>query len=376
MFGSLSRRHLLGSAALASGVLWGGGPALLAAGPARVRAERPAKPLVLGHRGACAHRPEHTLASYAKAIADGADYVEPDLVSTKDGVLVARHENNIAETTNVAARPEFAGRRATKLIDGEKVTGWFTELKTLRARERLGQFRSESWSYDDQFQIVSFDEIIDFVAAESAARGRVVGLIPEIKHSTYFAGIGLAQEARFVATLRAHGYTRVAPIIVQSFEMSNLRALNRTLADMPNVQLMQLTGAPGDVPPDLAAQGSKRTWGEMLAPAGLADIASYADWLSPHYFLLIPRGADGRLGAPTGLAQAAHAAGLLLGTWPFRPENNFIAADFKDASLLLRDDATRNPLASIAEIKHYLALGLDGFFTDDPALGRIAVDLA
>jgi glycerophosphoryl diester phosphodiesterase len=173
-----------------------GGSALAAARP------RPAKPLLMAHRGCSALRPEHTLASYAKAIADGADFIEPDLVATKDGVLVA--ENNIAETTDVAAHPEFA-RAAVKVIDGEKLEGWFTEdftlaeLKTLRAKERLGALRPESMGYDGQFQIVTFEEVIDFVAAEAAARGRTIGIIPEIKHSTYFNGIGLPVEDMFLA---------------------------------------------------------------------------------------------------------------------------------------------------------------------------------
>jgi glycerophosphoryl diester phosphodiesterase len=335
--------------------------ALAPALPAIGAAKRPAKPLVLGHRGAPAHRPEHTLASYAKAIADGADFVEPDLVATKDGVLVARHENNIAETTDVAAHAEFAARKTTKTIDGQATTGWFSEdftlaeLKTLRAKERLGVLRPESQSYDDQFQIVTFEEIADFVAAEAAARGRTVGLIPEIKHSTYFAGIGLPLEPRFLAVLRASAYLKRAPVIVQSFETGNLKALRPEIADMGNVQLMQL------VDPSQPA---------LVSPAGLAGIAAYADWVAPPTRAIIPLGPDGRLAAPTQIVADAHAAGLLVGTWTFRPENSFLAADFRDGA----GPAARNPAGSIAEIRRYLTAGLDGFFTDDPALGREAVD--
>ncbi len=374
MNGSLSRRRLLGtgiSGTLAGFV--GSGPLAFAQTHGR---PRPAKPFVLGHRGACALRPEHTLGSYAKAIADGADFVEPDLVATKDGVLIARHENNIAETTDVAMRAEFAARHITKTIDGHAVTGWFTEdftlaeIKTLRAKERLGAMRPESQSYDGAFQVVTFDEIADFVAAESAARGRIVGLIPEIKHSTYFAAQGLPMEDRFLDRLHAHAYLAEAPVIVQSFEVSNLKALRPRIADRPNVQLMQLIGDSKEVPADFAAQRIARNWGSLLNPAGLAEMSGYADWISPYYRMLISIGADGKLGAPTGLIDAAHAAGLLVGTWTFRPENHFLASDFRDGA----GDSARNPLGSIAEMRRYIAAGVDAFFTDDPAIGRHAVD--
>ncbi len=370
----LTRRSALrGGAGLAAGLAIGGVPALAAAtgGGAAILA----RPLVLGHRGACAHRPEHTLGSYARAIADGADFVEPDLVPTKDGVLVARHENNIAETTDVAGHPEFAARRITKTVDGAAVTGWFTEdftlaeLKTLRCKERLGAFRPESQAYDGEFQIVTFEEMIDFVGAEAAARGRMVGMIPEIKHSTYFAGIGLPTEDRFLKVLRAHSYLKSAPVIVQSFEIANLRALRPRLADMPNVRLMQLTENDA-VPADRAAAGDKRKWGELLTPTGIADIASYAHFIAPYFRDIIPLGPDGHLTAPTRLAELAHQSGLLVGTWTFRPENHFIAADFRNDA----GDGVRNPTGSIAEIRRYLAAGVDAFFTDDPALGRAAVD--
>lgn len=336
---------------------------LATAFPAAARAPRPSKPLVLAHRGASALRPEHTLASYAKAIQDGADFVEPDLVATKDGVLVARHENEISETTNVADHAEFAARKTTKTIDGQALTGWFTEdfnlaeLKTLRAKERLGLVRPEGQAYDGQFQIVTFDEIADFVAAEAAARGRTIGLIPEIKHSTYFAGIGLPLEPRFLDAVRAHGYLRYAPLIVQSFETENLKALRPQIAEFHNIQLLQLV----EPSPRAAA---------MLTPAGLATIATYADWLSPYSRLIIPTDADGKLGTPTGLVEAAHRAGLLVSAWTFRPENRFLPADLRDGA----GDSARNPRGSLAEMRRYIAAGLDALFTDDPALGREAVD--
>lgn len=362
---------LRSGAALAADMAISGIPALAGetTGAARPR------PLVLGHRGACAHRPEHTLASYARAIVDGADFVEPDLVPTKDGVLIARHENNIAETTDVAAHPEFAARKVTKTVDSTAVTGWFTEdftlaeLKTLRCRERLGTLRPESQGYDGEFQIVTFEEMIDFVGAAAAARGRVVGIIPEIKHSTYFAAIGLPMEDRFEQVLRAHSYLKTAPVIVQSFEIANLKRLRPRLADMPHVRLMQLT-QDSAVPADRAATGDKRSWGELLTPAAVAEMASYAHFIAPYFRDLIPQGPDGRLTAPTPLIARAHAAGLFVGTWTFRPENHFLATDFRNDA----GDGERNPAGSVAEMRRYLAAGVDAFFTDDPALGRIALD--
>jgi len=365
----LSRRGLLGASVAFAGLAGSG----LRAAPVH---SRPVKPIVLAHRGASALRPEHTLGSYAKAIADGADFIEPDLVPTMDGVLIARHENAIGETTDVAAHPEFAARRTTKVIDGEKITSWFTEdftlaeLKTLRARERLGAMRPESQSYDGRFQLVTFDEIADFVAAESAARGRVIGLIPEIKHGTYFARIGLPTEQRLLDRIAASAYLQQAPIIIQSFEVANLKALRGQIAGRGNIQLMQLVGDPRESPADFVASGDKRRWADLLTPDGLAGIAGYADWLSPNIRMVIPLGPDGRLGQPTGLVEAAHKAGLLMGTWTFRPENHFLAADFRNDA----GDAARNPAGSIAEMRRYIALGLDGFFSDDPGLARQAVD--
>ncbi len=341
---------------------------------------RPVKPVVLGHRGCSALRPEHTLGSYAKAIADGADYIEPDLVVTKDGVLVARHENNIAETTDVAAHPEFAARKTTKLVDGVSQTGWFTEdftldeLRTLRARERMvgDGLRVESHSYDGMFRILTLAEIGDFLAAESAARGRTVGLIPEIKHSTYFAGIGLTMEDRFVRELNASRYLSSAPVILQSFEIANLKSLRGILGDMPNVQFMQLIDDDGVRPADVAKAGGTLTYGQMMTADGLAAIAAYADWVAPWTRQLIPLGAGDRLAEPKAVIADAHRCGLLVGCYTFRPENQYLAADF-------RNDAganARNPEGSVAEIRRYVGEGLDGFFTDDPALGRRALDTA
>ncbi|WP_341207584.1 glycerophosphodiester phosphodiesterase [uncultured Sphingomonas sp.] len=350
----------------------------LALGVASTAGAAPAAktPLVFAHRGASALRPEHTLGAYAKAIADGADFIEPDLVPTKDGVLVARHENNIVETTDVADHPEFAARRTTKTIDGEQQTGWFTEdftlaeLKTLRAKERLGAVRPESRSYDGQFQIVTLDEVIDFAAAEAAARGRTIGLVPELKHSTYFAGIGLPVEDRFLAVLAAHAYTRRAPVQLQSFEVANLRYVRGKRPKGGNLRLVQLIGDPTQKPADVAKAGGALDYRTMVSPAGLREMAGYADIVAPNTRMLIPLAADERLGAPTTLVADAHAAGLEVCPWTFRPENRFLAADFRSTA---GPDA-RHDAGSIAEMRRYIALGIDSFFTDDPALGRQAVD--
>jgi glycerophosphoryl diester phosphodiesterase len=333
------------------------------------------RPLIFGHRGASALRPEHTLASYAKAIADGADYVEPDLVSTKDGVLVARHEAFLSETTDVASHPEFASRKTRKTIDGETHEGWFVddftlaELKTLRAIERIPQYRPGSAQYNGMYQVATFEEIIDFVAAESAARGRIVGIVPELKHSTYFASVGLPLEDRFLAIIAAHDYTRRNPIEIQSFEVANLKYLRGKLGRRANLRLMQLVIGENVRPMDVAAAGGTLTFAQMCTPAGLRDIAQYADVVAPPTRSIIPLKKDGSLDAPSSLVEDAHKVGLRVEPWTFRPENHFLAADFRNSA----GDAVRNEAGSIAEIKRYIATGIDGFFTDDPALGRAAL---
>ncbi|NDK38800.1 glycerophosphodiester phosphodiesterase [Pseudoxanthomonas gei] len=328
---------------------------------------------VIAHRGASALRPEHTLAAYAKAIEDGADAIEPDLVSTRDGVLVARHENEISGTTDVADHLEFAARKASRAIDGETITGWFTEdftlaeLKTLRARERLPQLRSTH--YDGQFEIATLDEIIDLAARESATRGRLIGLVPEIKHPSYFAGLGLAMEDKLLAALDAHEFTRRAPVTLQSFETANLRALRHTLGqNHPNIRLLQLLGDSAEQPFDavLAQQGT--TYGDLMEPAGLRRIAGYADAIGVPVKNLELRG---DAGSPRStLVEAAHTAGLKVVAYTFRPENHFLGASFKGDG----EAAARNEAGSIGEMRACLAAGIDALFTDDPALGRRAVD--
>ncbi|WP_298164206.1 glycerophosphodiester phosphodiesterase family protein [Novosphingobium sp.] len=331
-----------------------------------------AKPLIFAHRGASAWLPEETLAAYEKAIADGADFIEPDLVPTKDGMLVARHESNITETTDVAAHPEFAARKVVKVIDGRRQEGWFTEdftlaeLKTLRAKERLGALRPESMSHDGQFEVATFDEIV----ALAARSGKRVGLIPEIKHPTYFAGVGLDLAGKLIAAIKASDYLRRAPVIVQCFEIATLKRLHRELAGMGNVALLQLIQS-SDVkqPADVVAEGGALTFDEMVAPKGLAEIATYAQWIGPPLRRVIPLDAEGNSGAPAALIADAHKAGLKVGVFTFRPENQFLPANLRHG-----DTGARWPQGMIADVRSFVAAGVDGFFTDDPALGRAAVE--
>lgn len=328
---------------------------------------------VYAHRGASALLPEHTLAAYAQAISDGADYIEPDLVMTRDGVLVARHENEIGSTTDVATRAEFADRRTTKLIDGQRIEGWFTEdftlaeLKTLYARERLPQVRGTA--FDGQFRIASLEEIITFLVQQAGRANRGIGLVPEIKHGSYFKGIGLPMEDTLIAALQGNAYTRVAPVMVQSFETANLRALRGKLGGDSNIRLLQLLGGPSELPADVVLAGGTLTYAQMMTPAGLKDIATYADAIGAEKRALVPLDAQGALAAPTGLIADAHAAGLQVVAYTFRPENPFLPPASRQGA-----ENARNPDASVAEMREYLKAGIDALFTDDPALGRKAVD--
>ena len=320
-------------------------------------------PLVFAHRGASGYRPEHTKAAYLLAIAQGADYIEPDVVASKDGVLVVRHENEISGTTDVADRPEFAARRATKEIDGQTLSGWFTEdftlaeLRTLRARERLPQLRPASASYDGQYEIVTLAEVLDLAIKEGDRAGRPIGVCPETKHPSYFRKIGLALEPILIAELQAAGLDRGdAPICIQSFEISNLRALN----DVTDVQLVQLVWKRGG-PADQASSGL--TYASMTTAAGLTEIATYADIVSPEKSLVIARNTSGaQLSKPTALIGDAHAAGLRVVPYTFRKENEFLPGNYQD-------DLE-------GEIRSFLDAGVDGLFSDFPDIAVAARDAA
>lgn len=310
-------------------------------------------PIVIAHRGASGERPEHTLAAYARAIEQGADFIEPDLVATRDGVLVARHENEISETTDVADHPQFAGRRTTKTIDGRRVTGWFTEdftlaeLKTLRARERLPALRPANAAFRDE-RIPTFAEVI------ALAQARGVGVYPETKHPSHFAAIGLPLEPPLVEALHAAGWRdATAPVFIQSFEVGNLKAL-RKMTTLRLIQLVDAEGGPAD--------GAAPSYRAMVTPAGLQAIARYADGIGPNKALIVPRDAAGRSAAPTRLVADAHVAGLSVHPWTFRAENLFLPAELR------RGAAPGAHGAAVDEMRMFLALGVDGLFSDYPGL--------
>ncbi len=321
------------------------------------------KPLVIGHRGCSGERPEHTALAYERAIEQGADFIEPDLVPTKDGHLVSRHENEIGGTTDVAARPEFAARKATKTIDGQSITGWFTEdftlaeLKTLKARERLPQLRPESAKFDGQAGILTFDEVVAIAKAGSKRTGRTIGVYPELKHPTYFASIGLPTEDRLVALLKKNDLnSATAPVFVQCFEVGPLKRL-RAKTPAKLVFLVDGEGGPADLP--------NVKYADLITAQGLKDVAVYADGLGPTWSLVVP--SDGKSLLPaTDLVKNAHAAGLQVHPWTVRTENYFLPAtlrkgDAKDpAFLALHGDVT--PV-----FKALYAAGVDGVFSDFPA---------
>jgi glycerophosphoryl diester phosphodiesterase len=333
-------------------------------------AKRPDAATVIGHRGASGYRPEHTLASYEQAILMCADFIEPDLVSTKDGVLVARHENEISGTTDVAARPEFAARRTTKVVDGTSITGWFTEdftlaeLRTLRAVERLPAVRPANTAFDKLYRVPTFDEVLDLARHSRTCDGRQVGVYPETKHPSYFDSLGLSLEEPLVAALDHDGLgSRRSPVIIQSFETANLRQLD-TMTDVRLAQLADCSGAPWD----FRAAGDPRTYADLVTPAGLADIAGYADGVGLCKDRMIPRDANGFLLPPTSVIGDAHAVGLIVHGWTFRRENQFLPADFRSSA----DPIAVGDLAG--EINTFLDAGMDAFFTDNPDLGAATVD--
>ncbi len=313
------------------------------------KASRRARPLVIAHRGASGYLPEHTIEAYAKAIEMGADFIEPDLVSTKDGVLIARHENEISGTTDVATK--FPRRKAKKTIDGAKVEGWFTEdftyaeIRSLRANERL---ESRDQSSNGKFLVPTFEEVVALAKRESKLRGRTIGVYPETKHPTYFRSIGLPLEERLVKVLDANGWTdKEAPVFVQSFEYSNLKALRA----MTGVRLVFLLESPDSRPYDFVVARDPRRYVDFVSPAGLRDLATFVDGIGPNKRYIRPENPlTKKLLAPTRLVEQAHAAGLVVHPWTFRSDKPFLHASYGG------DPAK--------EYKEFYDLGVDGVFSD------------
>ncbi|MFI1988601.1 glycerophosphodiester phosphodiesterase [Actinoplanes sp. NPDC020271] len=330
---------------------------------------KPGTTLVVGHRGASGYRPEHTLASYELAARMGADYMEPDLVSTKDGVLVCRHEPEIGGTTNVASHPEFADRKRTVVLDGVSVTGWWTqdftlaELKTLRAVERIPGTRQHNTLFDGRFEVPTFQELLDLRKRLNKELGRDIGVFPETKHPTFFRNLGLELETPLVKILRRNGLDRRgAKVFIQSFEAKNLRTLaDQYRVEVPLVFLSSASGTPFN---------DTRTYADYLTPAGLKELSEYVDGLGPDKSQIIPRNADGTLAAPTSLVEDAHRAGLKVIPYTFRAENTFLPTELKVGT---------DPNAygkAIDEQITFLRTGIDGLFTDQTDIGVLARSLA
>ncbi len=352
---------------LAAAILAVGSAAAASAAPAADRdhgSHHAAAPLVIAHRGASGYRPEHTSAAYELAVAMGADYIEPDLVLTKDGVLVDRHEPEISGTTDVADHPEFAARRTTKMLDGVSTTGWFTEdftlaeLKTLRAKERLPQIRQENTLYDGRYEVPTFAEVLALRAKLSREYGREIGIIPEIKHSTYFHAKGLNPEAAVMKLVKSsHLNRKGAPLWIQSFELSNLLTLRKTYGYKANEVFLATNGG---APYDLVARGDSRTYADLLTPASLRRLSLTIDGIGPDKGLVIARNGDGTLGSPTGLVAAAHRSGLKVTPYTFRAENTFLPADYRVGT----DPADYG--RAIDEDVAFMEAGVDGLFCDQP----------
>jgi glycerophosphoryl diester phosphodiesterase len=322
-----------------------------------------ASPIVFGHRGAAGYRPEHTLASYELAARMGADFIEPDLVSTKDGVLVVRHEPEIGGTTDVADHPEFADRKTTKTIDGTELTGWFTddftlaELKTLRAKERIPDVRQRNTIYDGRYEVPTFQEVLDLRAKLSEELHREIGVAPETKHPTYFQKAGLALEPKLVKALKDNGLDKEdSPVVIQSFETANLKELNKEI-DVPLVALLDEKTI---VPADVAEAGGTTTFGDYATPEGLKGLAGFADWVGPWKPYIVPTDDAGDWLEPTTFVEDAHTAGLKVVPYTFRNENQFLPP-------ALRSSADPNAYGdAFTEYKKFFGLGVDGVFSDNP----------
>jgi glycerophosphoryl diester phosphodiesterase len=315
-------------------------------------------PLIIGHRGASGERPESTLAAFRLAIAEGADFIEPDLVVTKDGHFVVRHENEISQTTDVASRPEFESRLTTRQIQGQGVSGWFTEdftleeLKTLRCRERLPKLRPESAKFNGQEAIPTYQEVIDLAKSEGARLKRVIGTYPEMKHASYFAGIGLPMEGRLADILKANGLDGPsAPVFIQCFDVLPLKTI-MTMCKAPRIQLVSPDGGPTDV---------ALRYKDMVSASGMKAIATYANGVGPDWSMVIPT-VDGGIGAATPLVADAHAAGLAVHPWTVRAENFFLPPKLRNGA----DPAAHGDVEAVYRALY--AAGVDGLFSDFPGL--------
>ncbi|MGW4561702.1 glycerophosphodiester phosphodiesterase [Streptomyces sp. NPDC004561] len=370
------RRALLGAAVLGAGGAVLGLPGAARAAETRTagRAGRGLKslpvPAIIGHRGAAGYRPEHTFGSYDLALDLGADVVEAgDLVPTRDGHLVCRHEPEIGGTTDVAAHPEFAGRRTTKVVDGVSTTGWFTEdftlaeLKTLRAVERIPANRPHNTLYNGRWGIPTFEEVLRWQDEQTRRRGRQVWIYPETKHPTYFRKLGLGLEERVAKLLHKYGKDgRNSPVILQSFEPGSIQRLNQ-LVDNPLVVLLSSVGSR---PYDFVEAGDPRTVADLITPRGLREIAGYAQGIGPTLDLVVPKNADGTLGEPTTLVSDAHRVGLVLHPYTMRNENPFLPAEYRKGGAA---DGYGDPFGAF---RTYFATGIDGVFTDNADTGVLA----
>ncbi|MER7175031.1 glycerophosphodiester phosphodiesterase [Streptomyces mesophilus] len=368
--GGPGRRAVLTTAVL------GAGGAALGVAPAASADERRGGgfrglpvPTVIAHRGASGYRPEHTLGSYQLALDMGAHVIEQDLVPTKDGHLVCRHENDITGTTDVADHPEFAVRKTTKSVDGVSYTGWFTEdftlaeLKSLRAKERIPGTRQENTLYDGRWEVPTLEEVLQWAEREGRKRGREIWLHIETKHPTYFRGIGLGLEERLAKLLRKYGrHKKHSPNFLQSFEPSSIERLNK-LVDAP---LVVLLSSAASRPWDFVEAGDPRTVADLVKPEGLEWIASYAQGIGPTLDLIIPRDASGKLTQPTTLVRDAHAEGLILHPYTMRNENTFLPAEFR------RGTVASDYGDAFGAFKVWFETGIDGIFTDNPDTGLLA----
>ena len=370
--GGTGRRALLGAA-----VLGASGAVLGLSGTARAGEARHGGgvkslpvPTIIGHRGASGYRPEHTFGSYQLALDLGAHVVEAgDLVPTKDGHLVCRHEPEIGGTTDVADHKEFADRRTTKLLDGVSVTGWFTEdftlaeLKTLRAIERIPANRPHNTLYNGRWEIPTFEEVLKWQDEQTRKRGKQVWIYPETKHPTYFRKLGLGLEERVAKLLHKHGKDRWnSPVILQSFEPTSIQRLNKLVGN----PLVVLLSSASSRPWDFVETGDPRTVADLITRKGLREIAGYAQGIGPTLDLVIPKDANGDLTTPTTLVADAHKVGLILHPYTMRNENPFLPTSFRRGT---DPDAYGDVFGAY---RTYFATGIDGVFTDNPDTGLLA----